>query len=181
MTSATSPSITFVTSFRSRALADDWDRHVWMLEQTIHSMLAQSDAKCDVVIGCHEIPTTRLIEDPRVHFISAQFARPEKNNDAMCVDKVLKLSIGVEWALAQGRDYIVFSDGDDLVSNRIGAFVAAHHGGNGWYSDTLRFHAYGSRFVRFQKYPPPVVSPTLIVRADLLKFSSPRFSVLGRI
>ena len=91
--------IAFVTSFRARALAQDWDYHVWLLERTILSMLAQSRGECHVLVACHEVPDIALARDPRVRFLSVKFDPPARNNDDMCVDKVLKLTAGARWAL----------------------------------------------------------------------------------
>jgi hypothetical protein len=168
--------IAFVTSFRARALAQDWDHHVLMLERAIRSMLAQAQGECRVVVACHEIPDTPLTHEPRVHFLPVDFPPPDRNNDDMCVDKVLKLSAGTRWAQAKGCEYVVFTDADDLVSNRIAAVVADHRGENGWYCPSVMFYTYGGRFMRFGSIAEPASGPFAIVRADLLKFERPPFS-----
>lgn len=86
------------------------------------------------------------------------------------MDKVLKLSAGVQWARAQGCEYVVFTDADDLVSNRIAGYVANHRGENGWYCASEMFYTYGGRLIRFFDIPAPSAGPCVIVRADLLKF-----------
>ena len=94
----------------------------------------------------------------------------------MCVDKVLKLSVGAQWALSQGCEYVVFIDADDLVSNRIAALVASHRGENGWYCPSVLFYTHGGRLMRFCNIPEPASGPFAIIRADLLKFDKPPFS-----
>jgi len=94
----------------------------------------------------------------------------------MCVDKVLKLSAGAAWARAQGCEYVVFNDADDLVSNRIAGFVADHRGENGWYCPCEMFYTHGGRFMRFFDIPAPAAGPCVIVRASLLQFTKPPFS-----
>ena len=170
--------LTFVTSLRSPKLSDNWPRHVWLLERAVGSMLSQLRGECRIVVGCHDVPQSALAHDSRVQFVVAEFPPPTKNNDDMCVDKVLKLTIGSQRAIEDGCDYIAFSDADDLVSNRIGGFVSDHGGGNGWYNDAVMFHAYGTRFLRRHRFPSPVVSPFVIVRADLLRLDAPPFSGL---
>src|SRR5882762_11214635 len=135
--------IAFITSFRARALAQDWDHHVLLLERSVRSMLAQTRGEFYVVVACHEIPDTLLAQEPRVHFLPVNFSPPIRNNDDMCVDKVLKLSAGAAWARAQGCEYVVFNDADDLVSNRIAGFVADHRGENGWYCPCEMFYTHG--------------------------------------
>jgi hypothetical protein len=50
--------IAFVTSLRARALAQDWDYHVWLLERTVQSMLTQTRGKTRVAVACHDVPDT---------------------------------------------------------------------------------------------------------------------------
>ena len=168
--------IAFVTSFRARALAQDWNYHVWLLERTMLSMLAQSGGKCHVVVACHEVPDISLARDPRVQFLSVGFKPPARNNDDMCVDKVLKLTVGARWALARGFEYVVFSDADDLMSNRIGGYVDAHRGENGWYCASEMFYTYGGSLLRYFDIPGMSAGPCVIIRSDLLSFESPPFS-----
>lgn len=165
----------FITALRAKALARDWDYHVWLLERTIASMLAQSQGECEVVVVCHDVPEMQYAQDARVHFLPVTFAPPARNNDDMCADKALKLSAGAKWALSRGCDYIVFNDADDLVSNRIGGFVAANYGAPGWYTADEFFYTYGGRFVRFFNIAAPYAGPCVIVRADRLEFASPPF------
>lgn len=168
--------IAFVTSFRARALAgDQWDYHVWLLERVVQSMLAQTAGEIRVVISCHDVPDTGLAADRRVHFLPVNAAVPQRNFDDMVADKVIKLSAGSRWAQASGCEYVVFNDADDLVSNRIAAFVLASRGGPGWYTTSQRFYTYGGYLMRVQQIAPPASGPCLIVRSDLLTYTSPPF------
>ncbi len=167
--------IAFITSLRARALAGDWDHHVLLLERAVRSMLAQTRGEICVAVGCHDLPDSPLLKESRVHLLPVKFSPPSRNNDDMCVDKVLKLSVGARWAQVNGCEYVVFTDADDLVSNRIAAFVADHRGENGWYSPTEMFYTYGGRFTRFFNIPAPASGPCVIIRADLLKFAKPPF------
>lgn len=170
--------IAFVTSFRARALAGSrWDHHVWLLERVIASMLAQTAGdEIRVAVGCHDIPDTRYAADARVRFVPVAAAVPRRTNDDMVVDKVVKLSAAVRWAQAAGCDYVVFNDADDLVSSRIGAFVAANRGAAGWYTVSQRFYTYGGVLMRLQRIQAPASGPCAIVRSDLLTFASPPFT-----
>lgn len=126
--------IAFVTSLRARALGRDWDHHVWLLERTVASMLAQTPGPVSVVIGCHEIPDTPLSREPRLHFRPTVISPPPRTFADMSADKVIKHSLGAAWAVAQGAEYVIFNDADDLVSHRIGEFLASHPDGPGWYA-----------------------------------------------
>lgn len=170
--------IAFCTSFRARALANDWAYHVWLLERVVHSMLAQTRGEVQVVIACHDVPESRpLHDDPRVAFLPIDAEIPRRDFDDMIADKVLKLSAGARWVAARGEaDYVAFNDADDLVSDRIGEFVAAHPGGSGWYTTSQRFYTYGGRLMRLQRIGGGAAGPCVIVRRDLLTFGRPPFS-----
>lgn len=168
--------LAFVTSLRARALARDWKHHVWMLECTVRSMLAQANPDVMAVIACHDIPETLLASHPQVHFLPVKFPPPERNNDDMCVDKVLKLSVGADWAVAQGCDHVMFIDADDLVSNRIGALVAESRGVPGWYSSSVFFYTHGGRLLRQFRVSGMNALPFVVVRSDLLEFDVPPYT-----
>lgn len=168
--------IAFVTALRARALANDWNYHVWLLERTVGSMLAQTGSSVAVVIGCHDVPDTALTRDARVHFIQTTIPHPERSFDDMSVDKVIKHSLGAAWAVDQGCEYVIFNDADDLVSNRIGAFVRDHPGEPGWYAASQRFYSYGGLLVRYSAIGGSTSGPCVVVRADLLTFASPPFA-----
>ncbi len=169
--------IAFCTSFRARALASDWAYHTWLLERVVHSMLSQTRGDAQVVVGCHDIPDSPLRNDPRVHFLPIEARIPARDFDDMVSDKVLKLSAAARWVVARGEaDYIAFNDADDLVSDRIGAFVEANPGGNGWCTTSQRFYTYGGRLMRLQRIGGGAAGPCVIVRRDLLTFGTPPFS-----
>jgi hypothetical protein len=103
------------------------------------------------------------------------FQLPERNNDDMCVDKVLKISRGAEWAIARGSNYVMFVDADDLVSRRLSEFVATHPHENGWYFYTGYAHRYGERWVR-KHVPHHLICGTgVIVSTSLLRFAASDF------
>jgi hypothetical protein len=169
--------IAFATSLRARALAgDNWPYHVWLLERVVFSMLAQTAGDIRVVVGCHDVPDTPLTADPRVHFERVATEVPRRDFDDMVADKVVKLSAGALWARQQRCDFVAFNDADDLVSNRIGAVVAAHPRANGWYTTSQMFYTYGGRLMRLQRITPPASGPCVVVRSDLLTFERPPFT-----
>ena len=162
----------FITCLRSRTVSASWEYHVWLLQRTLESILAQLEREIMVIVVCHEIPAVSQLKDPRVEAFSVDFAPPLKRNDEMCADKVLKLTVGIDRAIERGCDYVMFADGDDLVSNRISEFVCAHHGVDGWYSASEYFYRYGGRLVYRYDVPELQAGPNLILRADLVRFAS---------
>jgi hypothetical protein len=165
-----------VTSLRSKLLAKDWSFHVWLVQRTLDSMLSQTNDAFAIFLVCHEIPDIPQAKHQRVHCLSVDFPPPRRINDDMCVDKVLKLSIGIEQALSLGCTHIMISDADDLVSRRLSEFVATKPNANGWYTSSTFLHAYGSRWIRKSICAQSVSTPCAIVKANLLKFANPPFS-----
>jgi hypothetical protein len=160
-----------ITCLRARALARDWAYHVWLLERTLNSMVAQTNREFKVIVVCHEIPHLPLLKGSMIDFLSVDFPPPVRTNDDMCVDKVLKLTAGIDSAIAAGCDYIMFADGDDLVSRRLSQFVAENNGKNGWYCGTQYIYRYGMRWVRKSTSRCMEAGPFIIIRSDLLRFA----------
>lgn len=163
--------LTIVTCLRSRAVSRQWDYHVWLLQRTLESLLAQSNPDFRIVVVCHEIPDVPQLKHPKVHAVSVAFSPPARNNDEMCADKALKLTAGVDWALERGTDYVMFVDGDDLVSNRVCSFAEEHRGANGWFSGAEFFYNYGGRILKRNERVPIHSGPAVIVRAEALRFA----------
>lgn len=111
--------LTFIVSMRARALSKDWALHTRLLQCTLNSILAQTHPAFDVVVVCHDVPDIPQARHSAVHTLSVDFPPPQRTNDDMCADKVLKISRGVEWAMARGSEYVMFVDADDLVSRRL--------------------------------------------------------------
>ena len=165
-----------ITCLRARVVTRNWDYHVWLLQRTLDSMLAQTNKDFLITVVCHEIPDVPHVSYPAVRFVSVSFPPPACNNDDMCADKALKLSAGARLAISAGCNYIMFNDADDLVSRRISSFVAHHQGGAGWYSASEFFYTYGGYWLRNYLVPADQSGPCAIFRADLLKFLSPPYT-----
>ena len=166
--------LAFVTTLRARALAQEWDYHVWLLERTLDSMLAQTNPDFVVVVVCHEIPNVRQRDHPKIKFLPINFPPPEQDFDDMCADKVLKLSAGIEWVIGAGCDHLMFSDADDLVNRNICAFVEARRDTDGFYNACELHYRYGGLFLR-RHGPHAYSGPCAVFRADLLRFDQPPF------
>jgi hypothetical protein len=164
--------LTIVTSLRAKALADDWGHHVALLDHSLRSMLSNA-GHFRIVVVCHEVPPS---SDRRVTFLPVSFDAPRRVNDEMCVDKVLKLSIGTRWALERGTDYVMFTDADDLVNRRTASFVEQHHGEPGWYSDIEYYCTDRAHLYRTNTAAPGTSGSCAIVRSDLIEFDLPPFN-----
>ncbi len=166
--------IGFATSFRARALASDWGAHCWLLDRTLTSMLAVEGST--IVVGCHDIPETSLSTNPRVAFLPVAAPIPNRTNDDMCVDKVLKVSAAIQRLKESGVRYIGLCDADDLVSRRVGSFVIQHAGGAGWFANGSLVFAYGGQWMRQIPLAPQTSGSFAIIRSDLLDLVRPPFA-----
>ena len=165
-----------VTALRAKALAHDWDHHVWLLERALDSMLANT-GKFQIVVVCHDIPAIKHAKHPAIHFLSITAPIPTRNNDDMCADKAIKLSAGTELAIGRGCRYIMFTDADDLVSNRISEFVAAaDHKPKGWYSCVEYHYTYGDFVMRARSVPTKTSGSCVIIRSDMIEIITPPFA-----
>jgi hypothetical protein len=124
----------FGIPLRSRQTARDWDQVSHLFEATLNSVLAQSDPDFSVIVACHERPTAIGFTDPRVVTIELP-PRPIVGSAEQMKDKGLKhMCIGA--ALRRmGGGFLMFVDADDLVSNRIVAYVRRHPDPHGYIVD----------------------------------------------
>ena len=72
----------------------NWDYHVWLLGRTNNTILAQTNDSFIVAVVCHEKPEVPQAKHPKLHFLPVDFPPPQRDHSDMCVDKVLKLSVG---------------------------------------------------------------------------------------
>jgi hypothetical protein len=102
----------------------------------------------------------------------------------MLIDKVLKVSRGAEAALADGCDFLMYVDADDLVSHELCAFVhetKTDANTTGWYLDQGYTYRYGSRWLRRQDQHHLFCGTCNIVRADQLRFENQTAYRGGRV
>jgi hypothetical protein len=136
--------LAFVTSLRAKALAKDWDHIVWLLERCLGAMVNQTSPEWRAYVVCHDVPETANASDPRIRWLTADIPLPERTNADMVRDKVIKTSIAVEAALAEGASYVMPVDADDLVSRRLCEHAGMHSGETGWIIKDGVSHYYGS-------------------------------------
>lgn len=168
--------LAIVTSFRSIALSADWPHDAWLLDRAIESALAQTVADVIVLVACHEVPPSAFSAHPKVRFLPVPFARPARNNDDMCADKVAKLSHGIGHAISLGCSHVMITDADDLVHRGAAALARDHPDAPGWYADVEYFYAYGGRWLRRWDLPGGQAGPCAIFRVDMLRFDTPPYS-----
>jgi hypothetical protein len=173
--------ISFVVPLKSARVSRDWKLARRLLDRTLRSACAQSHPDYRVLLICHELPSGVTL--PRqCSAITAPFAPPELTTDddlttddalfALHSDKGRKLLYGLERVRSGTGGYVMFLDADDLVSNRLAAFVAEHEGENGWYMDLGYKMVAGGRWLYPRRRFYRECGSSYILRSDLAPFPS---------
>ncbi len=154
--------IYFGVTLRSKAVSKDWEHVVRDFRRTLRSICAQTDPDFRVIVACHEIPEAEGEYDPRVEFIQAEIPFPTTPLEMM-QDKGYKLSMIGRKIREYGGGYTMIVDADDLVSNRIAAYVNTHPGCNGFASRYGYVHVMGENCVRRTLHPDQICGSCTIV------------------
>ena len=120
------PPFTFGIALVPRALARNWTLVETLLNLTLASVRAQTDAKFRVIIAGHDRPRTNMDGDPRMSFLPADWPVQETgpNND----DSGRKKHAINDYVLAQGGGLFMLVDADDWVDRDTVAAARARIG-----------------------------------------------------
>ncbi|MAY36268.1 MAG: hypothetical protein CMN84_09240 [Spongiibacteraceae bacterium] len=102
----------------SKSASKDWERIQYLFENTLRSILAQTDPNFKVLVAGHEMPEVVEMQDPRVEFLACD-SPPPKTSQEMMADKGSKAFAIARRLKEAGGGYLMYVDADDLVSNRI--------------------------------------------------------------
>lgn len=137
--------LTFVIPLMSRTLAKRWDVICRHAETTVASALGQTEPRVRVVMTGHERPEFSREFGERFEFLSLDEPPPPATRpDGMSPhdyhrlrerDKWLKLARGLMTLRQHPSQFVMFTDGDDMVHRQTAAFCAAHPEANGWYAE----------------------------------------------
>lgn len=132
--------LVFITPIRHPHVSNNYDKIENLLAQTLRSVCGQTDGDFRVVVVCNQVPKfTHKFE--KVDFLKVEFeptrrveGRIKPNSKPVIRDKGTKFIAGILYAEKKySPDYVMFFDGDDLVSNKIAAYVNSFKNENGWY------------------------------------------------
>jgi hypothetical protein len=140
--------IGFVVPVKPKNVSKDWDYDNLLLERTARSICAQTDDHFRLVIVYNDLPDI-IYNHPNIIF--AHYPFPFVGVDEIedldyvlkyhsreyaekMMDKGKKIHFGCKKAIEAGCDYMMGIDSDDLISNKIAAFVHKHAANNkaGW-------------------------------------------------
>lgn len=139
--------IYFGVTLRSRASAKNWDNVEKDFNRTLHSLYNQTAPDFRIIVACHDIPRLNGKYDDRVEFLVTDIPTP-KTTFEMMQDKGYKLSMIGKRVREYGGGYTMTVDADDLVSNRIAAYVKQHPGEHGFGAKYGYVYNVGDSFVK---------------------------------
>jgi hypothetical protein len=136
--------LTFIIPLRNPGTSKNWERCQELCRQTIHSALSQTDPDLRVVLACREFFPEPL-QDPRLIVIQKDFPDPSPDWESQHVDKYKKIAAALVVARQFAPCHIMKLDADDLVSNKVAAFVKLQPSKNGYYFPQGYFWRDGAR------------------------------------
>lgn len=130
--------VAFVIPLKPKSKSGNWEEDCKVLNKTLASLINQCSPNFKAYVIYTDIPVI-IINDPRIHYIEfpygfQEFAEiPEKEQllklletERMVVrrwDKGRKVTYGSKLAFEANCSYIMSLDADDLVSNRLVAYI----------------------------------------------------------
>ncbi len=131
----------FLLPLKSSKVSNSWENTCLLLERSLRSICAQTHTDFKVLVVCHEQPEITFAHEA-IDFLCVDFPRPRPVNydEAFPMkepnrDKNKKILFGLLHARAFKPSHVVFIDADDLVSQRLAAFVSQNPAQPGWYID----------------------------------------------
>jgi GT2 family glycosyltransferase len=123
--------VVFGIPLLAKSLAQDWSRILQQLDATIGSIYAQTDPRFRIVVACTDQPGLRTLTDRRLEFLMVE-QLPPMSSRVYIGDAVRKRHRIAQRLRALGGGYLMFTDADDVVSNRLVDFVLRDRNPNGY-------------------------------------------------
>jgi hypothetical protein len=107
--------ISFIIAFRHPESTNNYSQVVQLLEDTLYSLINQTDQNFSVYIGCNIAPELDIV-DTRIQFCPIDCPLPS-NRKEILMDKGVKRAIAIQTAIKNvSPDLFFLLDADDLVS-----------------------------------------------------------------
>ena len=131
----------FIIPFKPKSQSLNWQKDCALLEATVNSILSQTAENFKIYIVCYDQPTLHpAIKAEKINFIqydspfipfestpAALESEYRTAKDKIIVarrwDKSKKIFIGCKKAKEEGCKYIMVVDADDLISNKLLAYI----------------------------------------------------------
>jgi len=181
----------FVVPLRSKSSSNNWAYHSELVFRTLTSICNQTSKDFIVIVVYTDYPE-RMVENDKVIYLKYPypFLISHEITDAGCdtlryfpkrnleilMDQARRTMVGCKCAIDRGCKYLMEVDADDLVSNKIAAFVerASNITPPGWFINKGFVYIEGSKIIYRYTKLNLICGSTHIVRADLLNI--PDFS-----
>jgi len=176
--------IGFIVPVKPKSVSKNWTYENLLLQRTTESICAQTDQSFRLVIVYNDPPEINF-EHPNIIFVHYPFPSVLVNDiedldyvlkyysedyAEKMMDKGKKIHYGCKIAAEAGCTYMMGIDSDDLISNKISAFVNKNAGSNkaGWRIKKGFIYEEGSRILIKQFNMQNINGGTHIIRYDLI-------------
>jgi hypothetical protein len=141
--------IVFIVPLKSSKVSTSWETTSYLFERTIRSICTQTCDDFRVIVVCNEKPITQF-DSPFVEYIETELPVPGKGwFEGGQKDHAKKLMIGLESSQKFNPSHIMVVDADDLISNKIAAFLQNNSEPSGWILQNGYIHEFGSSFLYY--------------------------------
>jgi hypothetical protein len=123
----------FAIPLISKRASRDWGQVESLLNGTLGSILNSTSQNYQILIACHDVPNTQYNNSNKIKYLQAEFP-PLMGQNRPMLDKIFKLKmIGLEIRKNTNNCFIMLTDADDLVSNKLVEYVNIDQDNYGYY------------------------------------------------
>lgn len=140
--------IGFVVPFRPKQNSKNWENDSHLLHLTLKSICNQSSSDFKVYVIYHDLPED-IYNHQNLTYVEFPYKFCELDDltgksHQQTIDKVMSVNAfdqgkkalyGAHFAIKEDCEYIMSVDSDDLISNKIAAYVNSQPKCDGWYID----------------------------------------------
>lgn len=141
----------FCITFRPKVAATCWEETLTLLQNTLRSILAQTDDRYKVLVAGHDFPEIPEMKSDKVEFVACSY-RPFLEKEKRRRDKQIKKKILASVVREKGGGYIMPVDADDIVSENLVKYILDNNDSSGWFLVSKGYVADMGRKLLFE-YP----------------------------
>lgn len=160
----------FAIPLRSKAASKEWADVEELFNFTLASLLNQVEDEYKVIVCCHDIPKLSKKNSERkekVEFLQVEYPTPNSLSEQM-MDKYYKKAFLMKRIREHGGGFVMFVDADDLISNKVSAFVKDNKQEYGWIVDKGYIYDHNFKRIKEQNDFHKVCGTSCILRYDII-------------
>lgn len=163
----------FCIPLKSKQTASDWLLVENLFNKTIKSIYNQIADDYKILVACHEKPEIHMKVDSRIEFLLADYEPPKKIDKSIdgkvqehsrMLDKTEKKDMLASRVKEYGGGYVMFMDADDIVSNRLVAYVQNDNNVFGYIIKRGYEYSYKSSKIKYEFLFHRICGSSLILR-----------------